>query len=106
MKYLTSLALALFAGIAGAQDVQYISDKQFIPVRSGPGNQYRIVNRGLPSGTRLTVKQVSDDGVYSEITTDRGTTGWVRSQYLMAEQPAALQLGAAQRTAERHVVVP
>lgn len=80
---------------SAAQDVMYISDTQYIPVRSGPGNNYRIVNRGLPSGTRLTVIRQSEDGVFSEITTERGTTGWVRSQYLMSEQPAQLKLDAA-----------
>ena len=90
------LLLALLSTAASAQDVRYISDKQFIPVRSGAGNDYRITNRGIPSGTRLTVKQTSPDGEWAQITTDGGTSGWVRAQYLMADMPAANALRAAQ----------
>jgi len=90
------LLLALLSTAASAQDVRYISDKQFIPVRSGAGSDYRITNRGIPSGTRLTVKQTSPDGEWAQITTDGGTAGWVRAQYLMTEMPAANALSAAQ----------
>jgi len=90
------LLLALSSTAASAQDVRYISDKQFIPVRSGAGSDYRITNRGIPSGTRLTVKQTSPDGEWAQITTDGGTAGWVRAQYLMTEMPAANALSAAQ----------
>ncbi len=96
---LFALVLAAAASLASAQEIRYISDKQFIPVRSGPGNQFRIVHRGLPSGTKLTVLQESEDGVYSEISTDRGTTGWLRTQYLMSEQPAQLLVDTAEARA-------
>lgn len=85
----------LLPGISLAQDVRYVSDKTKIPLRSGAGNDYRIVHRGIPSGTQLTVARTSSDGVWSEITTARGTSGWIRSQYLMKEQPAALKLDNA-----------
>ena len=85
---------------ANAQNVQYVSDKQYIPLRSGAGNDYRIVHRGIPSGTRLTVSETSSDGVWSLITTERGTTGWIRNQYLMEQLPAALKVDAAERRAE------
>ena len=71
-----------------SQDIRYISDMQYVPLRSGPGTQYRIINKGLPSGTRLTLLRSSDDQLYSEVSTGRGTTGWVRSQYLMSEIPS------------------
>ena len=47
---------------ASAQDTQYISDMVLVPVRSGAGSEFRIVNRGLPSGTALLVYGQSDDG--------------------------------------------
>jgi len=92
--------LFMACGNALAQEVRYISDKQYVPVRSGAGNQYRIVHRGLPSGTRMTVSRSSADGVWSEITTAGGTSGWVRSQYLTAEPPAQLKLESAEARAE------
>jgi SH3 domain protein len=84
-----------------AQDVRYISDKQYVPLRSGAGTDYRITHRGLPSGTRLTVARSSGDGLWAEITTDRGTNGWIRTQYLMTEVPAAKRLDAAIIKAEQ-----
>ncbi|MDP4650251.1 MAG: TIGR04211 family SH3 domain-containing protein [Haliea sp.] len=90
-----SLLALLCSAAAHAQDTRYISDSQFIPVRSGAGNEFRIVHRGIPSGTRLTVNRESEDGTWAEITTDGGTTGWVRAQYLMATAPAKNQVDAA-----------
>lgn len=98
---LVFLLLSLYlASPAQAQDIRYISDMQYIPVRSGAGNDYRIIHRGLPSGTRLTVKSVSKDKVWSKISTDSGTNGWIRSQYLMKELPAQNRLDEALQRAE------
>lgn len=93
---LVFLLLGLLAvSTAQAQSVRYISDKHYIPVRSGAGNQYKVIHKGLPSGTRLKVSAVSDDGIWSQITTDGGTSGWLRTQYLMDDIPAQNQLDAA-----------
>lgn len=96
-----SLFVFLFSASTQAQDLRYISDTQYVQVRSGAGNDYRIIHRGIPSGTRLTVSRVSEDGDWSEITTESGTSGWVRSQYLMAEAPARNQVDAAVARAEQ-----
>jgi SH3 domain protein len=84
---------------AQAQDIRYVSDKQFVPLRSGAGSDYRIIHRGIPSGTRLKVARTSGDGEWAEITTDRGTTGWIRSQYLMQDLPAQNKVDAAEKRA-------
>jgi SH3 domain protein len=75
---------------ANAQDTQYISDMVLVPVRSGTGYDYRIVNRGLPSGTALLVYGQSDDGEWTEVETRGGTRGWIPTQYLQQEPPAGL----------------
>jgi len=75
---------------ANAQDTQYISDMVLVPVRSGAGSDYRIVNRGLPSGTALLIYGQSDDGEWTEIETRGGTRGWIPTQYLQQEPPAGL----------------
>lgn len=90
------IALGLCSTHVAAQDTRYISDTQYIPVRSGAGNDYRIVHRGLPSGTRLTVHETSADGDWARISTGTGTEGWLRAQYLMEEAPAANKLEQAQ----------
>lgn len=94
------ILITLLLSAAGhAQDVRYVSDKQYIPLRSGAGSDYRIIHRGIPSGTRLTVARTSSDGEWAEITTQRGTTGWIRTQYLMKDMPAQNKLEAAQQQA-------
>jgi len=93
------LLTLLFIGPAQAQDVRYVSDKQFVPLRSGAGSDYRIVHRGIPSGTRLKVARTSSDGEWAEITTDRGTSGWIRTQYLMQDLPAQNKVDAAVKRA-------
>lgn len=95
------LLSVLFSVATQAQETRYVSDKQYIPLRSGPGNQYRIIHKGLPSGTLLKQARTSEDGVWAEITTDRGTTGWIRSQYLMEDVPAQNKLNAAIQRADR-----
>ena len=90
---LTALLTAVLIATAPqsvAQETQYISDMVLVPVRSGPGTDYRIVNLGLPSGTALLVYDLSDDGEWTEIETRGGTRGWIPTQYLQKEPPAGL----------------
>ena len=90
---LTALLTAVLTATAPqsvAQETQYISDMVLVPVRSGPGTDYRIVNRGLPSGTALLVYDLSDDAEWTEIETRGGTRGWIPTQYLQKEPPAGL----------------
>jgi len=90
----------IFTATGALADIRYVSDTQYIPLRSGPGNDYRITHRGLPSGTRLEVKRMSDNKEYAEIVTVKGTKGWIRSQYLMKDLPAKNKLDAALAKAE------
>ena len=90
---LTALVTAVLIATAPqsvAQETQYISDMVLVPVRSGAGTDYRIVNRGLPSGTALLVYDLSDDAEWTEIETRGGTRGWIPTQYLQKEPPAGL----------------
>ena len=73
-----------------AQETRYISDMVLVPVRSGPGSDYRIINRGLPSGTVLIVFGQSDDDEWIDVESPGGTRGWIRAQYLQVDPPAAL----------------
>ena len=92
---LLAAALILSSALASAE-IQYISDKHFVPLRSGPGGQFRIVHRGLPSGTQLEIIQLSDDNEFAEVTTQNGTQGWIRTQYLMDQPPARTVLESMQ----------
>ena len=95
------LLSVLFSAVSTAQEIRYVSDKQYVPLRSGAGNEYRIIHRGIPSGTRLKVVRTSGDGEWAEVTTDTGLSGWIRSQYLMSEIPAKQRLSAATHQIEK-----
>ncbi len=92
-KTTLSTALLLLTSIGAlAEDIRYISDKQYVPLRSGQGTEFRIVHRGLASGLRLVIGEVNEESGYTQVTTPNGTQGWIRSQYLMKEAPARQQL--------------
>lgn len=105
-----SYCAAVGTPMAYGQDTQYVSDRVLVPVRSGAGPDFRIVNSGLPSGTALLVFGESEDGKWAEIETRAGTRGWMPSQFLQAEPPASLlinelKLEVEQLRSERDRVV-
>ena len=89
-----------FAMPVQAQDVRYVSDKVFIVLHRGPGTEYRWVAKLTP-GTRLTVSKTSDDDKWAQVTTDRGTSGWVSTEFLSAQAPAQVKLPAAEARAQK-----
>ena len=95
------MSAALYSISSAAQETQYISDMMFVPVRSGAGSDYRIVNRGLPSGTALLVFTVSEDGKWTEVETRGGTRGWIPSQHLQKDPPAGLLIIDLERELEQ-----
>lgn len=82
--------LATGSELYGAE-TQYIRDQLFVPLRSGQTNQHRIVHKGLVSGTAVTVLELNEDKSYSRVRTQRGTEGWIQTQYLSPE-PAGRDL--------------
>lgn len=99
---LIALSTPLLSVTAQAQD-RYISDVLYVPLRSGMGNQFRIVHRGLASGSQLELvrESESDDGEeWSLVRTTDGEEGWIRSQFLVSEPTAELKLSSAQQRAE------
>ena len=74
-----------------SQEFHYIRDVLYVPLRSGQTLQHRIVHKGLVSGTKLTILETSEDNSYSKVRTEKGTEGWVQSQYLSPE-PAGRDL--------------
>ena len=81
---------AVATPMAYGQETRYVSDRVLVPVRSGAGSGFRIVNSGLPSGTALLMFGESEDGKWAEIETRAGTRGWMPSQFLQTEPPASL----------------
>jgi SH3 domain protein len=100
MKYLRAtftLSICLMISQTATAATLYISDELTVPLRSGPSGAHRILHKGLPSGTNLEYMSVDEAAGFTQIRTSRGTEGWIRSQYLVAEPIAKARLAAAQR---------
>lgn len=100
---LLNCCVAPFATLTHAQETpqttevsetRYVTDLIFTPIRTGPGGDYRIINKGLPSGSEVTYYGTTDDGVWAEVETRGGTRGYLRAQYLQSELPRANLLNA------------
>ena len=106
MKQLTGLAAAALLAIsipvdAQSGDTRYITDQLHVPMRSGKGNEFRIIHRGLPSGTRLTLLEDAQQDGWARVRTPGGEEGWIRRQYLVAEPVAEIKLERAVANLER-----
>lgn len=104
MKILFSLVLLVFSGLAlppqllaAVGSVNYITDLLNVPLRSGPSNAHRILHRGLPSGTQLTILATDEEAGFTQVRTESGLEGWVTSQYLIGEPIARVKLVAAEK---------
>ncbi len=96
MKIITLLiAGLLLCSQAYSEETVYISDLLYVPLRSGQGSQYRIVHKGLVSGTPLMVIERSEGNNYTRVKTPKGIEGWIQSQYLSKEPSARNQLKMA-----------
>ncbi len=103
MKILIPLVFLLFSfpsltsqSLAAIGDTNYISDVLNVPLRSGPSNSHRILHRGLPSGTQLTILAIDEEAGFTQVRTAGGLEGWVTSQYLVREPISRVKLAAAQ----------
>jgi len=94
-------AFFVLSSIAMAQaKTVWVDDQLYLPVRSGAGTQYRIIENAVPSGTALEVIEVSDTG-YTRVRTPKGNDGWVSTQYLSETPIAADRLKSVSRQLEQ-----
>lgn len=82
-------ALLGVAGSAHANPTRYVTDEFTITLRSGAGNEYRILKL-LPTGTAVEVLEAGNGWTRVDAGNDR--QGWVPSQYLISQPPAAKRL--------------
>ncbi|MEO8326352.1 MAG: TIGR04211 family SH3 domain-containing protein [Nitrospirota bacterium] len=98
LVFLSSSCLGLPSQpLAAVGEVNYISDVVTVPLRSGPTNAHRIIHRGLPSGTQLTILAIDEEAGFTQVRTTDGMEGWVTSQYLIGEPIARVKLAAAEK---------
>ncbi len=93
---LTFIVFLTFLSIYANADIRYITDVAYVPLRSGAGNDYRIIHYGLKSGLKLNILDYPN-GEWAQVQTPSGLEGWVRKQYLTSNPIARVQLEKAQR---------
>ncbi len=94
MKLQTNLVLFLIflASSVNAETFVYITDQVDIPIRSEKSLGNTII-RLLPSGTKLSVLQITEDG-WTEVKY-QDTIGWISSRYLSNNMSAREDLKQA-----------
>jgi len=102
LRYLASalrvfvLASLLLGSLAQAQNTLFVNDEVFIVLHAGPGTNFRWIAK-LNPGTALTPTGTAEDGDWTEVSTQAGTTGWVKSEFLSRDKPAQVLLPELQR---------
>lgn len=89
MKRFSLFILTLLVLFPAVAEKRYISDELWINLRSGPGNDYRIL-KTLKSGSHLEFIEEDDETKFTHVTTDKGLEGWVPTRFLKME-PIALE---------------
>lgn len=87
---LTGLMLTAFAGMA---ETNYVSNNLAITLRTGPGNDRKIIAQPRV-GSPLEVIQAGEE--YTQVRTPGGKTGWVLTRYLTPKPPARKVLSKLQ----------
>lgn len=75
----------------------WIGDTLFVPVRSGPGNEYRILHRGLKTGTPVEVLEMEEGSEWTRIRYGE-VEGYVNTQYVSRSPTASLRLERAEQS--------
>jgi len=96
MKLLISFLLAIITFQYSQAEVVYVKDVLHITVRTGPSSDYRILE-AIPSGTKLTILEVTKDKKWSKVRTDSDLVGWVLSRFTMSTLPASVELEIKKR---------
>lgn len=87
MRVILLCVVLVIPVVAFGQGTKYVTDRLDITLRSGKGNEFRIL-RALFSGTPVAVLEVDEASGYTRVRSPQGDEGWVLSRYLV-DQPAA-----------------
>ncbi len=92
------LGLLLLSTTVLHATTMYVDDTLYLGFYNSPdgvGKQFT----SAPSGTKLTLIESRDS--YSLVRTEKGTEGWVKSKYLVADPPAVVRIKSMEQAAER-----
>ena len=94
------LLASLFLAGQAIAETRYISDQIFVPFRGGPGNEYRILHRGLRTGTSMTLLEEDAGNGFSKVLVG-DQEGYIRTQYLTGDAPALVVLPGVREQAAK-----
>ena len=94
----TGLATLWSAPVAAAPG--WVSDTLFVPVRSGAGNEYRIVHRGLKTGTQLEIIAMEEGADWAQVRIG-DIEGYINAQYVVRTPPAMIRLEQLEKQHEQ-----
>jgi len=75
----------------------YVDDTLLVPLRSGEGTSFRIVHKGIKSGTKLEIIEANRVSGYSKVLTPGGIEGYLPTRYLSAAPIAKIRLAKANK---------
>lgn len=100
MRLFVLLVLVLLGGATAPALAQsgeaWIDDELFVPLRSGAGQQYRVVNRGLQTGTAVEILEWPEDDDWAQVRYE-DEKGWIQKQYLSRSPVAQMELERLQQ---------
>ena len=92
MLLLTLITATSYAAV----EKRYVSDQLWLQMRSGPGNEFRIL-KTLSSGTHLIYLEMTENKKYTKVKNDKGIEGWVLTQLQVTEPVAKEKLILSER---------
>lgn len=97
-KTILSLIASIMVASTAVSETMYIDDTLLVPLRSGEGTGFRIVHKGLPSGTSVEIVEQSKESGYSLVKLGSGIEGYLPTRYLSKEPIARDKLAVAEKT--------
>ena len=97
MKWLAALLLALLS-MRGVAATAYVSDELVLGVYAEQNSQGQRLAT-LHSGTSVEI--LAQNGDFTQVRLSDGTTGWVKSSFLTANEPAVVRIKQLQEELDR-----
>ena len=97
MRWLAALLLAL-RSIQGVAATAYVSDELVLGVYAEENNQGQRLAT-LHSGT--SVETLAQNGDFTQVRLSDGTTGWVKSAFLITKEPAVVRVKQLEEELDR-----
>lgn len=103
-KLVSSLIFGAYLIILSASslaETAYVKDELYVPLRSGPSSQHRILHKGLKTSTLLQVLSRNEDKSWIQVQTPSGLEGWIPKQYVISKPTASVELAQVSKKLTR-----